>query len=54
MTDKNKNHEEQRLNVQEEQVEAAVENALKSDEEEGTADVNIYKCGASNLGAEHT
>ena len=47
MTDKNKNQEDPRLNVQEEEVEAAVENALKAEDEEGTGDVNIYKCGSS-------
>ncbi|MGB8955958.1 MAG: hypothetical protein WCC10_11330 [Tumebacillaceae bacterium] len=47
MTDKNKNHEEQQLNVQEEQVEAAVESALTSEDQEGAGDVNIYKCGSS-------
>ena len=47
MTDKNKNDEDPRLNVQEEQVEAAVENALKAEDDEGVADVNVYKCGSS-------
>ena len=48
MTDKNKN-EEQRLNVSEQQVEEAVESALKDTEEEGAeaGDINIYKCNSS-------
>jgi hypothetical protein len=47
VTDKNKNHEEPQLNVQEEQVEAAVDSALKAEDEEGAGDINIYKCGSS-------
>lgn len=44
MSDKNKKQEEQRLNVQEEKIEEAVEKAMKDAEEEGATDINIYQC----------
>lgn len=50
MSQEQKKQEEQRLNVTEEQMDQAVENAMKQVEEEGAADaldINIYKCSSS-------
>ncbi|HEU4964377.1 MAG TPA: hypothetical protein VFV52_11085 [Bacilli bacterium] len=41
----NKRPEE--LNINEQQVEEAVDRAMNNTEEEGAMDVNIYKCGSS-------
>ena len=47
MSEQNKKQEEQLLHVTEEKVEAAVEDAMKNADEQGTGDINVYKCGSS-------